>query len=187
MSSIEILQADLGRPEHQEAVVTLLDAYARDPMGNGKALSDRVRSELIAGLQQHPTTIIFLVFQNKIAVGIATCFGGFSTFAARPLINIHDFYILPEFRGLHLPREHVQQGPDHLGRRPQRRSRCFLRYGEDQLDHAVSISSRPGCCKITLEVQQNNHGARRIYAAAGFSRSVYVEAAGGALFLSKPL
>ena len=44
-----------------------------------------------------------------------------------------------------------------------------------------------GCCKVTLEVQQNNHRAQHIYEAAGFSRSVYVEAAGGALFLSKPL
>ncbi len=161
MSSIEILQADLGRPEHQEAVVTLLDAYARDPMGNGKALSDRVRSELIAGLQQHPTTIIFLVFQNKIAVGIATCFGGFSTFAARPLINIHDFYVIPEHRGQAI--------------------------GHKMLAAVEQKARDTGCCKITLEVQQNNHGARRIYAAAGFSRSVYVEAAGGALFLSKPL
>jgi len=38
MSSIEILKADLDRREHQQAVVELLDAYARDPMGNGKAL-----------------------------------------------------------------------------------------------------------------------------------------------------
>ena len=38
MSSIEILQTDLDRREHQQAVVALLDAYARDPMGNGKAL-----------------------------------------------------------------------------------------------------------------------------------------------------
>ncbi len=43
------------------------------------------------------------------------------------------------------------------------------------------------CCKATLEVQQNNHRAQRLYKAAGFSRPVYVEAAGGALFLSKPL
>ena len=43
------------------------------------------------------------------------------------------------------------------------------------------------CCKVTLEVQQNNHRAQRIYETAGFSRSVYVEAAGSALFLSKPL
>jgi YNFM family putative membrane transporter len=36
-----------------------------------------------------------------------------------------------------------------------------------------------GCCKITLEVQEHNHKAQRIYEAAGFSRAVYVEAAGG--------
>ena len=161
MSSIEILQADLDLPEHQDAVLTLLDAYAMDPMGNGKALSDRVRSELIAGLQQHPTTIIFLAFKNKNAVGIATCFGGFSTFAARPLVNIHDFYVIPDLRG---------QKIGHM------------------ILAAVEQKARDtGCCKVTLEVQQNNHRAQRIYEAAGFSRSVYVEAAGGALFLSKPL
>ena len=161
MFSIEILQADLDLPEHQEAVLTLLDAYARDPMGNGKALSNEVRGDLIPGLQRHPTTIIFLAFQNKNAVGIATCFGGFSTFAARPLINIHDFYVIPDLRG---------QKIGHM------------------ILAAVEQKARAtGCCKVTLEVQQNNHRARRIYEAAGFSRSVYVEVAGGALFLSKPL
>jgi ribosomal protein S18 acetylase RimI-like enzyme len=43
------------------------------------------------------------------------------------------------------------------------------------------------CCKVTLEVQENNHRAQRVYEAAGFSRSAYVEAAGGALFLSKAI
>jgi GNAT superfamily N-acetyltransferase len=158
---IEILQADLDHRGHQQAVVTLLDAYARDQMGNGKALSNEVRRELIPGLQRHPTTIIFLAFQDKKAVGIATCFGGFSTFAARPLINIHDFYVIPEVRG---------QKIGHM------------------ILAAIEQKARDtGCCKVTLEVQQNNHRAQRIYEAAGFSRSVYVEAAGGALFLSKPL
>ena len=161
MSSIEILQADLNRQKHQQAVLALLDAYAMDPMGNGKALSSEVRRELIPGLQRHPTTVIFLAFQNKHAVGVATCFGGFSTFAARPLINIHDFYLIPEVRG---------QKIGHM------------------ILTAVEQKARDtGCCKITLEVQQNNHRAQRIYEAAGFSRPVYVEAAGGALFLSKPL
>jgi ribosomal protein S18 acetylase RimI-like enzyme len=44
-----------------------------------------------------------------------------------------------------------------------------------------------GCCKITLEVQENNRRAQGIYQAAGFSQAVHVEAAGGALFLSKSL
>ena len=161
MPSIEILEADLGCREHQLAVVELSNAYAMDPMGNGRALSDEVRRKLIPGLQQHPTTIIFLAFHDNQAVGIATCFGGFSTFAARPLINIHDFYVIPEVRG--------------------------QKIGQMILSAVEQKARTMGCCKITLEVQQNNHRAQRIYEAAGFVRSVYVEAAGGALFLKKAL
>jgi hypothetical protein len=54
MVPIEILEADLDHPAHQRAVVTLLDAYAMDPMGIGKALATDVRRDLIPGLQQHP-------------------------------------------------------------------------------------------------------------------------------------
>ena len=161
MQLIEIVEADLGNQAHQQAVVALSDAYAMDPMGNGKALSPEVRRELIPALQRHPTTIIFLAFQIDQAVGIATCFQGFSTFAARPLINIHDFYVVPEHRGHHI--------------------------GQMILTAVEQKARDTKCCKLTLEVQQNNHRALRIYEAAGFSRSVYVEAAGGALFLSKPL
>jgi len=50
MSSVKILQANLDHRDQQQAVVTLLDAYARDQMGNGKALSNEVRRELIPGL-----------------------------------------------------------------------------------------------------------------------------------------
>lgn len=161
MLLINILEANLDRGEYQRAVVDLLDAYAQDPMGNGRALSDRVRREMIPGLQQHPTTIIFLAFQNDKPVGIATCFQGFSNFAARPLINISDFYVLPEFR-----RQHI---------------------GQLILAAVEKKAQEIGCCKITLEVQENNRRAQGIYQAAGFSQAVYVEAAGGALFLSKSL
>jgi ribosomal protein S18 acetylase RimI-like enzyme len=44
-----------------------------------------------------------------------------------------------------------------------------------------------GCCKLTLEVQENNRRARRLYAAAGFAQAVYVAEAGGSLYLAKPL
>jgi GNAT superfamily N-acetyltransferase len=155
------MEADLERREHQHAVVELLNAYAMDPMGNGTALSNEVRRDLIPGLKQHPTTLIFLAFQNDKAVGIATCFRGFSTFAARPLINISDFYVLPQLRG--------------------------QKIGQKILAAVETRARDSGCCKITLEVQEKNHRAQRIYEAAGFSRAVYVESAGGALFLSKPL
>ena len=161
MQKIEIVEADLDRPEHQHAVLELTDAYAADPMGNGKPLSAEVRGALIPGLRQHPTTVIFLAYQGNNAIGIANCFIGFSTFAARPLINVSDLAVLPDYR------------EQHIGRR---------------LLEAVERKAREiGCCKLTIEVQENNHRARHVYETAGFSQAVYVEEAGGALFLSKPL
>ena len=159
--AIEIVEADLKRPDHRRAVVELTDAYAIDPMGNGQALSAAARRALIPGLQQHPTTLIFLAYRGKTAVGIATCFGGFSTFAAQPLINIHDLSVLPEHRG-------------------HRVGRLLL--------EAVERKARGrGCCKVTLEVQENNSRARRLYEATGFAQALYETAAGGVLFFSKPL
>jgi GNAT superfamily N-acetyltransferase len=161
MSPVEIVEADLNRTEHQHAVVDLIDAYARDPMGNGQPLSPEVRRALIPGLQQHPTTVIFLAYQGGKAIGIAVCFLGFSTFAAQPLINIHDLAVLPSHRG-------------------QGTSRRLL--------EAVERKARAmGCCKITLEVQENNLRARQVYEAAGFAQAVYQKTTGGGLFFSRPL
>ena len=50
MQDIAIVEADLGNPQHQDAIVHLVDAYARDPMGGGKALPEEVRTALIPGL-----------------------------------------------------------------------------------------------------------------------------------------
>jgi GNAT superfamily N-acetyltransferase len=159
MKPVEIVEADLNRSEHQHAVVELINAYAMDPMGNGAPLSAEVRGALIPGLKQHPTSVIFLAYQEGKGVGIAVCFRGFSTFAARPLINIHDLAVLPAYRG---------QG---IGRR--------------LLEEVERKARETDCCKLTLEVQENNHRARHVYEAAGFAQAKYVEAAGGSLFLSK--
>jgi len=36
MPGVEVVEADLARIEDQHAIVDLLDAYSRDPMGNGQ-------------------------------------------------------------------------------------------------------------------------------------------------------
>lgn len=161
MSPIEIVEADLDRADHQQAIVELIDAYARDPLGNGSPLPANVRNALIPGLRQHPTTLIFLAYQESLAVGIAVCFRGFSTFAARPLVNIHDLAVLPGHRGQKIGRRLLAE--------VERKAREW------------------GCCKLTLEVLENNALARRLYATQGFAQTVQQPAAGGALFLSKPL
>ena len=159
MPAIEILPADLSVPPHQEAVVSLLNAYAADPMGDGKALPPEVLERLVAGLREHPTTLILLALSEAKPIGIAACFRGFSTFAAKPLMNIHDLYVAPEMRG---------RGVGRL-----------------LLDRVESEALRLGCCKLTLEVQEGNARAQQVYRDNGFSQSTYVLEAGGALFLSK--
>src|SRR5262245_62441472 len=107
--AVEIVEADLSRPEHQEAVLGLVNGYSMDPMGSGKPLSPEVQSKLILGLREHPTTIILLGYDDGEAVGIAVCFRGFSTFTARPLINIHDLAVLPGHRGRGIGRRLLEE------------------------------------------------------------------------------
>jgi GNAT superfamily N-acetyltransferase len=160
-SPISIVEADLSLPAHQEAVLAMVDAYSRDAMGNGKPLDQDGRAQLIPGLRRHPTTLIFLAFDGEEPVGAAVCFIGFSSFAAKPLINIHDFVVLPASRG------------KGIGRR---------------LLEVVEAKARElGCCKLTLEVMDKNHQAVRMYQAAGFERYALQEEAGSAIFMSKPL
>ncbi len=161
MESVKVVEADLGNSVQQAAVVELLDAYARDPMGNGAPLAADVRERLIPGLREHPTTLVFLAYRGGEPVGLAICFRGYSTFAAKPLINIHDLAVLPQHRG---------QGVGGL------------------LLEAVASKGRAlGCCKLTLEVLENNHRALRLYEAKGFRQATYVPEAGGALFMSRAL
>ncbi|HEY1784055.1 MAG TPA: GNAT family N-acetyltransferase [Pirellulales bacterium] len=158
---MDIVEADLCLADHQEATRRLLNRYAMDPMGDGKPLSESAARDLIPGLKALPTTMVFLAYSEREAVGLAICFRGFSTFAARPLVNIHDFFVMPGFRG--------------------------LGFGRGLLAAVERRAREIGCCKLTLEVQENNHRAQDLYAAAGFGKTVHVAAAGGALFLSKPL
>ncbi len=158
---IRVVEADLKLPAHQKAVLAMIDIYARDPMGETKPLDPDVRARLIPGLQNHPTTVVFLAFHGDQAVGAAVCFIGFSTFAAKPLINIHDFVVLSALRGKGV--------------------------GRSLLEAIEGKARELGCCKLTLEVMDNNHRALRIYEAAGFARYALQKGSGTAIFMSKPL
>ena len=59
--------------------------------------------------------------------------------------------------------------------------------GKRLMDTIAARARELGCCRLTLEVQENNNHARRIYTAAGFEQAVYVPEAGGALCMHKPL
>jgi GNAT superfamily N-acetyltransferase len=159
--STEYLRADLADARHAEWITLLTNEYAQDPMGNGEPLPADVLRELVPGLRAQPTALVFLALVEGEPAGIATCFGGFSTFKARPLINVHDVFVRAAYRG-----RGIASG--------------LLKTVEA---HALET----GCCKLTLEVLENNRTARRVYESQGFGQAVYTEAAGGALFYVKPL
>ena len=142
MLDLVIVEADLDNRQHQGAIVSMIKAYARDPMGGGRELPGEVCRNLIPGLRQHPTTLIFLAYAGEEPVGIAVCFRGFSTFAARPLLNIHDLAVVPDYRG---------RG---VGRR--------------LLERVEARGRELGCCKLTLEVRDANQTAQQLYWRAGF-------------------
>jgi ribosomal protein S18 acetylase RimI-like enzyme len=160
-SSVTVIEADLTNPEHGRDIVSLTAAYACDPMGNGEPLPPAVLARLVSGLRNHPTTILFLAYVDNKAVGIATCFLGFSTFAALPLINIHDLAVLPDHRG------------EGIGR---------------SLLEAVERKARAlGCSKVTLETQEHNTLARHLYEAVGFTNVIEGNSAERLLFYAKKL
>ncbi len=97
--TLVIREADLSDPGDAREVVDVLDSYASDPRGGGVPLSAEVRLRLIPALRAHPTTLVLLAFLDDKAVGLTIGFIGFSSFAARRLLNIHDLAVRPGFRG----------------------------------------------------------------------------------------
>lgn len=161
LDSIRIAAIDLDNASHAQSLIELLEHYARDPMGGGKGLTHDARERLVPELRKIPGYAGALAYIGEEPVGLINCFTGFSTFAARPLLNIHDIVVRKERRG---------RGVAHA-----------------LLEWAQQLATRLHCCKLTLEVLSNNHQALRAYKRAGFKPYVLDPAAGQALFLQKIL
>ena len=140
--NLEVLEADLNNFKHAEAVRQLVDEYARLPIGQGTPLAARVLEQLVPGLKRHPGTLVFLAWLDRRAVGVTVCMTGFSTFTAKPMINIHDLAVTAGCRG---------RGVGRL------------------LLKAVEAKARElDCGKVTLEVREDNALARQLYQRFGF-------------------
>jgi ribosomal protein S18 acetylase RimI-like enzyme len=159
MDGITTLRADYANPAHAAALVMLLDAYASDPAGGGKGLSDFARANLVPGLAARPQAYSVLAFDGAQPVGLVNCIEGFSTFACKPLVNVHDVAVLASHRGRGI--------------------------AEQMLAEAERIARERGAVKLTLEVLSGNHGAIRLYERIGFAGYQLDPAMGSAQFLQK--
>ncbi len=161
-SALRICRADYANPVHARALVSLLDAYTRDPMGGGEPLSEFARIHLVPALAARPQAFSVLAFGGAGSahpIGLVNCIEGFSTFACQPLINVHDVAVLPEHRG--------------------------QRVAEQMLALVEEIARERGACKLTLEVLQGNAGAIKLYQRVGFASYQLDPAMGQAQFLQK--
>lgn len=160
-----IALADLSRPPEAAAVVRLLREFAREPVSGGCDLPEEVQRRLVPGLQAHPASRIWLAWStqegHEIAVGVAICQLGFSTFLARPTLNLHDLFVSPPHRN--------------------------RRVGE-ALMRAVHEGARElGCGKVTLEVNRDNAAAQRFYARLGYGDGQAEARGDGVWFWRRPL
>jgi ribosomal protein S18 acetylase RimI-like enzyme len=159
MPELRVLQADYANLAHARAVVDLLDAYARDPAGGGQPLSEFTRQHLVQELAQRPTAFSVLAFLGDEPVGLVNCIEGFSTFACKPLVNVHDVVVLASHRG---------QG-----------------IAERMLQEVERIALARGACKLTLEVLTGNGSAIALYERVGFAPYALDPAMGRAQFFQK--
>ena len=155
----DVFLADYTNPQHARDIVALLDHYARDPMGGGAPLDHAVAQCIVDELARRSFAFTVLCYVDDQAVGLVNCFESFSTFKARPLINIHDIVVRREYRGRHI-------------------SHAMLTCVE-------AIAKQRNCCKLTLEVLEGNSAARAAYKKFGFAGYELDPQMGKALFWQK--
>ena len=120
------------------------------------------QERLHALLQSHPTVLAMMPLDGSgTAFGFALCQYSITSFHGRRSLNVHDIYVREPWRG---------RGVGHA------------------MLHALERIAREGdCAKLTLEVDRENTGARRLYEELGFGDGVLGSDGGGTWFWRKLL
>lgn len=143
---LSIQRVDLSNPTHTEQLIKLINDYMNDPMGNNRPMEMSIAPQIISGLKAHPSFLGFFVKVGDQFAGLANCNVNFSTFQAKPLINIHDFIVAPEFR--------------RVGA------------GQFLLQGIIDYAAERNYCRVNLEVREDNLTAKSLYKKLGFSDCV---------------
>lgn len=146
MSNKTFVQVDLANPTHCNKLLELLNDYMEDEMGISQSMPADLGPKIIEGLKKHPAYFGFFVCVGGKFAALANCNLNYSTWAAKFLINIHDFIVSPAFR---------KQG-----------------VGEFLLDEIEHYAKEKGYCKVNLEVRNDNFKAQNLYKKVGYSDCV---------------
>jgi ribosomal protein S18 acetylase RimI-like enzyme len=158
-AAFSVRLADYTSATDAAALVTLLDAYASDLAGGGEPLSDYAKTHLVRELAARPQAYTVLAFDGDQPVGLVNCIEGFSTFACKPLVNVHDVAVLASHRGRGVAAQ-------------------MLALAERQ-------ALARGAVKMTLEVLSGNEPAVNLYRRIGYEGYQLDPAMGTAQFFQK--
>lgn len=156
---ITVGRVDYANPAHAAALVMLLNAYASEPAGGGEPLSDFAQANVVQALASRPQAYSVLAWDGDAPVGLVNCIEGFSTFACRPLVNVHDVAVLASHRGRGVAAQ--------------------------MLALAETLARERGAVKLTLEVLSGNASACKLYERLGFAGYQLDPAMGTARFMQK--
>ncbi|WP_075185195.1 GNAT family N-acetyltransferase [Teredinibacter haidensis] len=162
LDNLFVVVADYSRFEHKNAIAEMMRGYSGDDMGGGEPLSEEHCGKIASSLSDFGQAVTVLVFSDKEnvkPVGIATSLKSFSTFYLKPILNLHDVFVVDAWRG---------KGVGGL-----------------LLGKTEEIAKNMGCCKLTLEVLNNNLSAKALYNKNGFNPYRLAEEAGEAMFWQK--
>jgi len=158
-AAFSVRLADYTCATDAAALVALLDAYASDPAGGGEPLSDYAKTHLVRELAARPQAYTVLAFDGVLPVGLVNCIEGFSTFACKPLVNVHDVAVLASHRGRGVAAQ--------------------------MLALAERMAQGRGAVKMTLEVLSGNQPAVALYRRIGYEGYQLDPAMGTAQFFQK--
>lgn len=139
---IKVLEVDFNDEKHCQAVVDLMNHYMEDAMGDHPPHNEEMAEKMIEGLRKHCNKLCVLAEMDGQYVGLVNCFISYGTFAAKPFINIHDVVVLNTYRGKGI--------------------------GKTMLEEIIKKGEEMDCGKLTLEVREDNTGAKHLYESLGF-------------------
>jgi ribosomal protein S18 acetylase RimI-like enzyme len=158
-AAFAVRRADYAHAGDAAALLELLNAYASDPAGGGEPLSAYALENLVRELAARPQAYSVLAFDGALPVGLVNCIEGFSTFACKPLVNVHDVAVVASHRGRGI--------------------------AEHMLAEAERIAVARGAVKMTLEVLSGNAPAMRLYQRVGYAGYQLAPTMGSAQFFQK--
>jgi len=163
MSDFHITLLPPDDTRHDAAILELIDQYAQIEIIHGKPLGASVKQQMLPGFRG-AGGLIFVALagsENGEPIGVATVMPGFSTFYARPLLNVHDLVVARDWQGNGV--------------------------GSLLLEAVESHARETGCCKVTLEVLASNPRAHALYQRLGYDRGIDGGKLEASYFMQKPL